>query len=67
MSDDEPTWVVSAKAIGQTAKALQVVLLGVSHRPTVWVPQQLIHADSEVYKEGNLVILLWFAEKQGWV
>lgn len=36
---------------------------------TFWVPQSVVHDDSEVYKEGDegkLVVQLWFAEKEGW-
>jgi hypothetical protein len=35
-----------------------------------WIPQSVIHDDSEVYKagtEGSLVVKYWFAEKEGWV
>lgn len=33
-----------------------------------WVPKRLIHEDSEVYKadtSGQLILPLWFAEKEG--
>ena len=32
-----------------------------------WIPQSLVHSDSEVYKkgtEGNLIIPRWFAEQE---
>ena len=36
----------------------------------LWVPQSQVHADSEVWREGDvgvLVISEWFAEKSGLV
>lgn len=36
-----------------------------------WIPQEQIHADSDVYKigsEGKLVLKIgWFINKKGWV
>lgn len=35
-----------------------------------WVPQSVIHEDSEVYKEGTkgkLIVHKWWARKGGWI
>jgi len=35
-----------------------------------WVPQSQVHADSEVYGEGDvgtLIVTAWWAEKKGWL
>lgn len=34
----------------------------------LWVPQSQVHADSEIWKEGDVGLLIiseWFAEKKG--
>lgn len=64
MSNKETVTVEDVVAIGQTDKALLVKIEG----DEVWIPQSVIHDDSEVYKqgdEGDLVIYRWFAEKEG--
>lgn len=36
----------------------------------IWIPKSQVHDDSEVYKkghEGTLVVMEWFAEKEGLV
>ena len=36
----------------------------------VWIPQSAVHDDSEVWKAGQtgrLVVVDWFAEKEGWL
>ncbi len=53
-------------ALRETAKAL-LVQIG---KDAYWVPKSAIHADSEVYgamenNEGDLVVELWWAEKEG--
>ena len=37
-------------------------------RRELWVPKEVLHEDSEVYKEGDegkLVVETWWAEKKG--
>ena len=53
--------VVATKA---TERALLCRIDGSEH----WVPQSQIHDDSEVYEkggEGKLVVMRWWAEKNG--
>lgn len=36
----------------------------------IWIPKSQIHDDSEVFAEGHkgeLVVMSWYAEKQGWL
>ena len=50
----------------QTPKAILCEIEGTE----VWIPQSLVHVDSEVYQvggEGMLVIPTWFAKKAGLV
>lgn len=35
-----------------------------------WIPKSVIHEGSEVWElgqQGDLVVMEWFAEKQGWL
>jgi hypothetical protein len=35
-----------------------------------WIPKSVVHEDSEVQSEGDtgtILIMRWFAEKEGWV
>ena len=55
-----------AECIRETDKALLVN----SEYGELWIPKSQIHDDSEVYEDGDdgeLVVNLWFAEKEGWV
>lgn len=64
--DDEKPSVVTYEnttCIRSTGKAILVRLEDGREK---WVPQSVIHADSEVYEDrgtGKLVIKAWFAEK----
>lgn len=61
---DEPHTMGEGKCIRATAKAL-LVRIGDKE---VWVPQSVVHDDSEVFKdgdEGTFVVKLWWAEKNG--
>lgn len=52
-----------ASATRETTDALLVTFDG----RTLWVPKSIIHADSEVYREGDegkLVVLEWWAVKR---
>jgi hypothetical protein len=55
-----------AKVVRATDRALLVLLDG---EEEVWVPKSVVHDDSEVYSEkadeGDLVVLAWWAEKNG--
>jgi len=51
------------EAIGETPKALHVIIDGEKH----WIPKSQIDDDSEVWEngqEGTLVISEWFADKE---
>lgn len=54
-----------ARCTNSSPKAICVVIAG---SPLArWIPQSVIHDDSEVYKKGdsgNLVVMLWWAEKE---
>lgn len=55
--------IPDVECIRDTGKALLCRING----RDVWVPQSVIHDDSEVYglgHEGKLVIAGWFAEKE---
>ena len=57
-----------AVCVGQSAKAIQVRLA--DRQSPIWIPQSLVHDDSEVYKQGQkgtLVLPEWFAIKEGLV
>lgn len=63
-SGDDPFALGEAKALGETEKALKVLLDGADEE--MWVPKSCVHDDSEVWKkgdEGKLVVKTWFAEK----
>lgn len=54
-----------ARAKGQTDRSL---LCRFHRDKTLWVPQSLIHDDSEVWEEGQvgrLVLPVWWATKKG--
>jgi len=59
--------IENAKCVRETEKAILVEASDFDE--PVWVPQSQIDEDSEVYKvgtEGDLIVLDWWAEKQGW-
>ncbi len=63
----DPVEVDGCKCIRATAKA---ILVRVQDDLEMWIPQSIIHDDSEVWKEGDegtLVVAGWFAEKNGLV
>lgn len=64
--DDTKVSLGQAKIIATTDKAIRVEL-DTTH--TLWVPESVIHDDSEVFKgcdgAGDLVVKAWWAEKQG--
>jgi len=57
-----------AKIITTTDRAIRVILD--SDGKAYWVPESVVHDDSEVFKgcdgAGDLVVKSWWAEKQGW-
>ena len=66
--DDEPVHFDDCEARRATAKALLVRIPDLGR--DVWVPQSVIHDDSEVYEEGGtgeLVLAEWWARKEGLV
>lgn len=74
-SDDESSEafrVGAARVIGSTEKALRVRFSeGALVAGETWIPRSVIHDDSEVYDalnnaSGELVVVRWFARKEGW-
>lgn len=65
--DDDDTVVIDGvRAHSKTDKALHCLIGGVWY----WIPQSVIHDDSEVFDAGEhaagkLVLARWFAEKNG--
>jgi hypothetical protein len=60
--------IENAKVVAETEKAI-CVAADIFDEPT-WIPQSQVHEDSEIWgegQEGDLVVKLWWAEKQGWV
>jgi hypothetical protein len=60
----EEFWEGEVQAIHATEKALLVVFEGDQY----WIPQKMIHDNSEVWRngdEGLLVIPQWLAEEKG--
>ena len=61
-----PVSVGDAQVIRETDKAILVDVEG----DEVWIPKSALHDDSEVWSEkngeGTLVVMAWFARKQGW-
>ena len=65
MTDPAGISLGKARCVGSSTKAICVVLEGSPLQR--WVPQSVVHDDSEVYKRGdsgNLVVMLWWAEKE---
>lgn len=63
---DEGQVEFEAVCIGATLKAIQVKLA--EHEKPIWIPQSLVHDDSEVYKpgqKGSLIVPEWWALKEG--
>jgi hypothetical protein len=63
---DECTVAIDgAKCLRESKRAIFVRALD----QTFWVPQSVVHADSEVYREndeGNLVLMQWWVRQQPW-
>lgn len=58
--------IENVTAIRETAKALLCVI----ESEETWIPKSVIHDDSEVYAvgdEGTLIVLEWFAKKEGYL
>lgn len=63
---DEPFVMGNGKCIRATDKA---VLVRIGDNET-WIPQSVVHDDSEVWtagSEGKVVVKKWWAEKNGHV
>lgn len=61
---DEPFIMGNGKCVRSTSKA---VLVRIGDKE-IWIPQSVVHDDSEVFKagdEGKVVVLTWWAEKNG--
>ena len=58
------------RCVAQSSKAICVIGLEAVKDKSVWIPQSQVHADSEVWKNGQsgeLVVTSYWAEKQGWI
>jgi hypothetical protein len=75
MSSDEPRnkdpflFEKPVRCVHTTADAVKVTPLPPHTAAAFWVPQSVIHDDSEVHSrgtEGKLIVMHWFAEEQGW-
>lgn len=65
MGSRDPVDLGKVKVLSESAKAIQVEREDGS---TLWVPKSVLHDDSEVFEadqDGKLVVLEWFAEKEG--
>ncbi len=56
-----------AQVISATDRAFKVLTKDHGH---LWIPKSVIHDDSEVFdngdnSQGDLVVMEWFAEKEG--
>ena len=63
-----PHTIENASVVKDTGKAILVDApdFGVAE----WIPQSVIHEDSEVYEagtDGDLIVTDWFARKKGWI
>lgn len=64
----DPCSLGNGKVVRSTPKALLVELESGEEQ---WVPRSVIHDDSEVYTdegenaEGELIVLQWWADKEG--
>jgi len=68
---DEPSTVTieRSECIRASVRAIRVRLGDADGAPLVWIPQAVIHEDSEVYAEkhvGRLVIARWWTRLQAW-
>ena len=66
MASEDQADFHDVKVKRDTGKALLVLIEGEEK----WIPQSVIHADSEVYddnehSEGTLIVKRWWAEKEG--
>lgn len=65
---NDPVSVGKARVIRATDKALFVHIDDGDEE--VWIPKSCIHADSEVFAKdsepGELIVVEWFARKEGW-
>ena len=67
----EPVTLGTGNAVGvkETEKALLVQVDGVNEGQEFWIPKSCIHDDSEVFSSlglGKLIVMRWFAEKNGY-
>jgi hypothetical protein len=63
-TDDEVAEFPDARCLKETARAILVRCL----EQEAWIPKSQLREGSEVLTEGdegNLVVALWFAEKEG--
>lgn len=68
--NDESHSLGNGKCIRETDKAILVKLDDDDSER--WIPKSQLHDDSEVFDElgnadGEVIVKLWFAEKEGWV
>lgn len=67
--DYEPECVGRFECIEERPMSIKVRAVG-NALDERWVPKSVVHEDSEVYKDGTdgkLVLVHWFAAKEGWL
>ena len=63
----DPVEIDGCQCLRATDKA---ILVRIQDDLELWIPQSVVHDDSEVWKEddeGTLIVAGWFAEKNGLV
>ena len=65
--EPEPVAIGQGTARNETAKAIRINL---ASGRQLWIPKSVIHANSEVFdmgehSTGEVVVMDWFAEKEG--
>lgn len=66
--EKEPAEITECVGIKHTAKA--VLVRSPHFTEDQWVPQSVIHEDSDVYAaetDGTLIVARWWAIKQRWI
>jgi len=68
--DEKNVFAKGVKCVRHTNKAILIEIEGEGGKKSEhWIPQSMVHADSDVYKAGDcgkLVISKWIAKERGW-
>lgn len=66
--NDKNVMIDNAECVGESPKALQIVVKVKDKLERFWVPQKQMHADSDCWVKGDkgrLIISKWIAAKRG--